>query len=95
MSCYCFHRDTPMKYPTIDSERNAESAQYALLRRLAPAIRHQLAGSLQPVTLMAAIMEKRLKAAAPDLPALGKTCGEVRQLAIAASRTSQIGRAHV
>ena len=53
-----------------DLTRNAEAPRYALLRRLVPAIRHQMAGSFQPVTMMAAIVEKRLLAASPDLPAL-------------------------
>lgn len=77
-----------MQVPPIDLKRNAEASRYALLRRLAPAIRHQMAGSFQPVTLMAAIIEKRLLAAAPDLPALVKTSGEVRALAAAATRSS-------
>lgn len=77
-----------MQYLEIDREHSAESARYALLRRLAPALRHQMAGGFQPVTMMAAIIEKRLQAAAPDLPALAKTSKDVRQLAMAATRTS-------
>ena len=77
-----------MQDPSIDLKQSAEGPRYALLRRLAPAIRHQMAGSLQPVTMMAAIIEKRLLAAAPDLPALAKTSNDVRQLAMAATRAS-------
>ena len=72
----------------INLRRHAESARYALVRRLAPAIRHQMAGSFQPVTMLAAIIEKRVKAATPDLPALAKTSGEVRTLAAAAARSN-------
>lgn len=72
----------------IDTQRNAEAPRYALLRRLAPAIRHQMAGGLQPVTMMAAIVEKRLLAAAPDLAALAKTSSDARTLAAAATRSS-------
>lgn len=54
------------------NERLAEAARYALMRRLLPAIRHDLAGSLQPIGMMAAMLEKRTKAAAPDLVQLGK-----------------------
>lgn len=49
-----------------------ESARYALLRRLAPALRHNMAGSLQPVSMIAAMLEKRLLAPAPDLAAIAK-----------------------
>ena len=77
-----------MQYLKTDLEQSAEGPRYALLRRLAPALRHQMAGGFQPVTMMAAIIEKRLQAAAPDLPALAKTSKDVRQLAIAATRTS-------
>lgn len=77
-----------MPDPALDLKRHAESARYALVRRLAPAIRHQMAGSFQPVTMMAAIIEKRLKAPTADLPALVKTSGEVRVLASAAARSS-------
>ena len=81
-------RNPPMQDPSIDLKRKAEASRYALLRRLAPAIRHQMAGSFQPVTMMAAIIEKRLLAATADLPALAKTSGEVRALATSATRSS-------
>ena len=77
-----------MQDPLIDFKRKAEAPRYALLRRLAPAIRHQMAGSFQPITMMAAIIEKRLLAASPDLPALAKTSSEVRAMATAATRSS-------
>lgn len=77
-----------MPHPLNGLERNAEASRYALLRRLAPAMRHQLAGGLQPVSMMAAIIEKRLKAATPDLAAVAKTSGDVRALAAAATRSS-------
>lgn len=54
------------------NERLAEAARYALMRRLLPAIRHDLAGSIQPIGMMAAMLEKRTKAATPDLVQLGK-----------------------
>lgn len=77
-----------MHEPSTDSKRNAEAARYALLRRLAPAIRHQMAGSFQPVTMMAAIIEKKLLAPTPNFPALVKTGSEVRALATDAIRSS-------
>lgn len=47
-----------------------EAARYALLRRVAPALRHHLAGTLQPIGMVAAIMDRRLQAAQPDLTAI-------------------------
>jgi hypothetical protein len=77
-----------MQDPLIDLKRNAEATRYALLRRLAPAIRHQMAGNFQPVTMMVALIEKRLLAATPNLPALVKTAGEVRAQTAAATRSN-------
>lgn len=77
-----------MQSSSIDLMRNAEAARYALLRRLAPAIRHDMAGGFQPVTMLATIVEKRLLSAAPDLPTLVKNSSEMRTLAIAATRSS-------
>lgn len=47
-----------------------EAARYALLRRIAPAIRHHMAGTLQPIGMISAILERRLQASAPDLAVL-------------------------
>jgi hypothetical protein len=77
-----------MQSSSADLERRAEAARYALLRRLAPAIRHDMAGGLQPVTMLATIVEKRLLSASPDLPTLVKNCSEMRTLAIAATHSS-------
>ena len=77
-----------MQNPSIDLKRGAEGARYALLRRLAPAILHQIAGSFQPVIMMSAIIEKRVQAAAPDLAALAKTSKNIGQFATAATRSN-------
>lgn len=77
-----------MQSPLIDLIRNAEPARYALLRRLAPAIRHDMAGGLQPVTMLATIIEKRLLTSSPDMPTLIKNSSEMRSLANAATHTS-------
>jgi hypothetical protein len=44
-----------------------EAVRYALLRRLAFAMRHHLVVNLQPIGMITEVMERRLKAAAPDL----------------------------
>ena len=70
------------------TDRLAESARYALMRRLLPAIRHNIAGSLQPVGMMAAMLERRLQGAAPDLVQLGKSSQALNTLSREAVATS-------
>ena len=62
-------------------ERMAEAARYALLRRMAPALRHDMAGALQPVNMMAAMLEKRLQKPEPDMAALVKNGSAINTLA--------------
>ena len=45
----------------------AESARYALLRRLAPSMRHHLVVNLQPIGMVYEVMDRRLKSPSPDL----------------------------
>jgi hypothetical protein len=45
----------------------AEAARYALLRRLAPSFRHHLVVHLQPIGMICEVMDRRLRAPAPDL----------------------------
>ena len=47
-----------------------EAARYALLRRLMPAIRHHLVGEFQPIGMVAAMLERRLQAATPNVASL-------------------------
>lgn len=67
------------------TERLAEAARYALLRRLAPAIRHDMAGALQPISMVAVLLEKRLQKPAPDLAVIGKNVHDINTLAREAS----------
>ena len=68
--------------PTIDPAKShlVEAARYALLRRLVPSISHNLTGALQPVNMMAAILEKRIKAPSPDLALLAKSSASLTTL---------------
>ncbi len=66
-------------------ERLAESARYALLRRLAPILRHDLAGALQPLIFLSTIIEKRLQNTSPDLAELAIKSSELKTLARVAS----------
>ncbi|MES2413733.1 MAG: hypothetical protein V4614_08020 [Pseudomonadota bacterium] len=65
--------------------RLAEAARYALLRRVAPAMRHDMAGALQPISMMAAMLEKRLQKPEPDMAALARNGGAINTLAREAS----------
>ncbi|MEO5660451.1 MAG: hypothetical protein ABIQ90_11760 [Polaromonas sp.] len=69
-------------------ERLAEAARYALMRRLLPAIRHNIAGTLQPVGMMSAMLERRMKAAVPDLVQLGKNTQALNILSREAAATA-------
>lgn len=69
-------------------ERLAEAARYALMRRLLPAIRHNLAGSLQPIGMMSAMLERRIKSATPDMAQLGKNTQALTTLSREAVATS-------
>ena len=51
-----------------------EAARYALLRRLMPAIRHDMMGNFQAMGMLAAMLERRLKAVEPDLAGIRETC---------------------
>ena len=50
-----------------DETERADAARYALLRRLAPAMRHHLVVNLQPITMVNEVMDHRLRASQPDL----------------------------
>lgn len=69
-------------------ERLAEAARYALMRRLLPAIRHNLAGTLQPIGMMSAMLERRVKGAAPDMDQLAKNTQALATLSREAAATS-------
>lgn len=44
----------------------AEGARYALLRRLAPALRHEAVAPLQPIAMATSVLERRLRDPAAD-----------------------------
>ena len=48
-------------------DRLVEAARYALLRRLAFAMRHHMVIHLQPIGMITEVMERRLQSASPDL----------------------------
>ena len=70
------------------NERLTEAARYALMRRLMPAIRHHMAGALQPIGMMSAMLERRIATATPDMVQLGKNTQSLNALAREAATTS-------
>lgn len=70
------------------NERLVEAARYALMRRLMPAIRHHIAGTLQPIGMMSAMLRRRIQAATPDMTELGKNTQVLNDLSREAAATS-------
>ena len=64
--------------------RLAESARYALLRRLAPSMRHHLVVNLQPIGMIYEVLERRLKAPEPDLGDVHESAQKINGFAKAA-----------
>ena len=55
------------------NDRLAEAACYAVLRRLMPALRHDVAGTMQPVRMLLMVLERRVQALEPDMQAITKS----------------------
>src|ERR1700704_160569 len=73
-------------------ESSVEAARYALLRRLAPAIRHRVVGRLHPIGLIAEAVEWQGQDAAPNLANVQENVAKIKSLSQTAmqSFTSQI-----
>jgi hypothetical protein len=61
-----------------------EAARYALLRRLAFAMRHHMVVHLQPIGMITEVMDRRLKAAEPDLAQVQESMGRINGFSKAA-----------
>jgi hypothetical protein len=66
------------------SVARAEAARYALLRRLAPSMRHHLVVNLQPIGMIYEVMDRRLRAPAPDLASVHDSAHKINGFAKAA-----------
>jgi len=66
------------------SEIAIEAARYALLRRMAPAIRHRVVGKLHPIGLIAEALEWQIQEAAPDLKTVRESLARVSSMSRAA-----------
>lgn len=62
----------------------AEAARYALLRRLAPSMRHHLVVNLQPIGMIYEVMDRRLRAPQPDLTQVQESANKINGFARAA-----------
>jgi hypothetical protein len=62
----------------------AEAARYALLRRLAPSMRHHLVVNLQPIGMIYEVMDRRLRAPTPDLASVHDSAHKINGFARAA-----------
>ena len=58
----------------------AEAARYAVLERLMPILRHDVAGAMQAPRMMLMVMQKRLQAPEPDLQAIAQNVATVGTL---------------
>lgn len=64
-----------------------EASRYALLRRLMPTLRHHMAGEFQPVGMLAALLERRLQQAQPDMAGVKDNCASIGHLSRQAAQT--------
>ena len=62
------------------NDRLAEAAYYAVLRRLMPVLRHDVAGAMQPVRMLMMVLERRVHAPEPDMQAITKNVVSVGAL---------------
>jgi hypothetical protein len=65
-------------------ESRAEAARYALLRRLAPSMRHHLVVNLQPIGMIYEVMERRLRAPEPNFAEVHEGAHKINGFARAA-----------
>jgi C4-dicarboxylate-specific signal transduction histidine kinase len=68
----------------VADARLVEAARYALLRRLAPSMRHHLVVNLQPIGMIYEVMDRRLKVPQPDLAEVHESAHKINGFAKAA-----------
>lgn len=66
------------------SGQQIEAARYAVLRRLAPCLRHHMVRPLQPIGLIYGVMHHKLCAAEPDLQSVRQEADKINDFAKAA-----------
>ncbi|HSV81031.1 MAG TPA: hypothetical protein VLK85_17665 [Ramlibacter sp.] len=78
----------PVKVGAAQPSPEAEAARYALLRRLAPSMRHHLVVNLQPIGMIYEVLERRLRAPQPDLAHVQDSANKINGFARAALNSS-------
>lgn len=73
-------QNRPVMAPDVLQHRLAEAASYAVLRRIAPALRHDVAGLMQPVGMLTKILQRRVQNPQPDLTEITKNLESVSAL---------------
>ena len=68
----------------LPASLRAEAARYALLRRLAPSMRHHLVVNLQPIGMIYEVMDRRLRAPEPKLNDIHGSANKINSFAKAA-----------
>ncbi|MEY2619713.1 MAG: hypothetical protein RL522_2715 [Pseudomonadota bacterium] len=63
--------------PSPNEQACVDGLRYALLRRVAPALRHEAVAPLQPIAMAASVLERRLRDPAPDLALVQDTAGRL------------------
>ena len=71
----------------VDGASQVEAARYALMRRLAPTIRHHLIGEFQPLGMITALMDRRLQASAPNISSLRENSSSLGQMSRSAAES--------
>lgn len=66
----------------------ADAARYKMMWRLVPSANHKLAGSMQPITMLAGMLGRHLQKPQPDLQVMGKLAADM-QLACKAAIVSR------
>jgi hypothetical protein len=61
-------------------DRLAEAASYAVLRRIAPVLRHDVAGFMQPIGMLMMVLQRRVQMPESDLQAIAKNVASVSAL---------------
>ena len=82
-----------LQTPTSATEHLAEAARYAVLRRIAPKLHHDVVGAFQPIGMIAMVLQRRVQASEPEMQAIAKNVVSVNALVkeAAASCISAIG----
>jgi len=70
----------PSVTPDHLQNRLAEAACYAVLRRIAPVLRHDVAGLMQPVGMLMMVLQRRVQMPEPDLQTIVKNVASVSTL---------------